>query len=139
MRANLKTRAFILAVVSASMLFCHRAGAQPIVGSMDFGGVVTFDTMSLATATEVTNWNSSFVLQSSGNFTSVAPGTSVTMASDWIFNQGTPTVPSPGPATLALWNVGGFNFDLSSSSSFAGPKQHLFACHRNRHGIGQQF
>ena len=89
--------------------------ATPITGSIDFGGVVTFDTMSLATATRVNMWNSSFVLQDSGSFSSISSGTNVTMAAPWIFNSGTSSVPMPGPATAHLWQVGGFNFDLSTS------------------------
>ena len=84
------------------------AKAGPITGDIDFGGVVTFDTMSLATATRVTQWNSSFVLKDSGDFaTFVSPGTSATMAAPWIFN--------PSTATPSLWAVGGFNFDLANS------------------------
>jgi hypothetical protein len=90
--------------------------AAPIQGSIDFGGVVTFDTMSLATATRVSGWNSSFVLQDSGSFSGIAPGTSATMASSWTFNSGTPMTPMPGPATPGLWSVGGFTFDLTSST-----------------------
>lgn len=85
-----------------------RAVGGPITGSIDFGGVVTFDTTSLATATRVNLWNSSFVLQDSGDFaTFVSPGANATMASPWIFN--------PSTATPSLWSVGGFKFDLSSS------------------------
>ncbi|HWY40846.1 MAG TPA: PEP-CTERM sorting domain-containing protein [Chthoniobacterales bacterium] len=89
--------------------------AMPVTGSIDFGGVVTFDTMSLATATRVNVWNSSFVLQDSGSFSSISAGTNVTMAAPWIFDSGTPSVPMPGPATAHLWQVGGFNFDLTAS------------------------
>ena len=111
-----KTRLALLAVVLLGYAtFSQSAQAAPAQGSIDFGGVVTFDTMSLATATEVTDWNSSFVLQDSGSFSSIAPGTSVTMAAPWIFNSGTPSVPQPGPATPHLWEVGGFNFDLLNS------------------------
>ena len=82
--------------------------SAPIQGTIDFGGVVTFDTISLATATRVNIWNSSFVLQDSGSFSGIAPGTNATMAAPWIFNPSTPTP--------ALWSVGGFTFDLSSST-----------------------
>ena len=82
--------------------------SAPIQGTIDFGGVVTFDTISLATATRVNIWNSSFVLQDSGNFSGIAPGTNATMAAPWIFNPSTPTP--------ALWSVGGFTFDLSAST-----------------------
>src|ERR1700730_145083 len=101
----------ILAILAGGLLscglFCHQAKAAPIQGTIDFGGVVTFDTMSLATATRVNVWNSSFVLQDSGNFSSISPGTNATMATPWIFN--------PSTATPGLWSVGGFTFDLTSS------------------------
>src|SRR4051812_42460701 len=92
----------LAALVCGGLLFSAQArAATPITGSIDFGGVVTFDTMSLATATRVNVWNNSFVLQDSGDFASfVSPGTSVTMAAPWIFN--------PSTATPSLWSVGGF-------------------------------
>jgi len=43
-----------------------------------------------------------------GDFAGIAPGTQATMAQPWIFNPSTPT---PG-----LWSVGGFTFDLLSST-----------------------
>ena len=128
MKKNLKLMAMICAVVSANLVPAAQAQAQaqaqttsrPIVGSIDFGGVVTFDTMSLASVKEVMQWNSSFVLQDSGDFTSVSPGSHSTMAPQWIFNSGTPSTPSAGPSTPALWSVGGFTFDLSTSNVLPG-------------------
>ena len=101
-----KCAAILIAVSTA--IICRETQARPAVGSIDFGGVVTFDTLSLATATRVNTWNSSFVLQDFGDFSTISPGTSVTMAPQWIFNPSTPT---PG-----LWSVGGFTFDLTSST-----------------------
>jgi hypothetical protein len=95
----------LAAMIMATLLTAH--AANPITGTIDFGGSATFDTTSLATATRVSLWNTSFVLQSTGDFASIAPGTSVTMASPWIFNPSTPTT--------ALWSVGGFQFDLNAS------------------------
>ena len=93
-------------------LLCQQAQAAPIQGDIDFGGVVTFDTTSLATATRVNVWNSSQVLQRSGDFANVTysidPGDPATMAAPWIFN---PTTATPG-----LWSIGGFTFNLSSST-----------------------
>jgi hypothetical protein len=97
-------------IVAATVLFaanCLRLDAAPITGSIDFAGVATFDTTSLATATRVDLWNSAFVLQSSGDFSSIAAGTSVTMATPWIFN--------PSTSTPSLWSVGNFHFDLTSA------------------------
>ena|ERR1700726_938507 len=110
-----------LAVLATGLLsyslFCQQAQAAPIQGDIDFGGVVTYDTTSLATATRVNIWNSSIVLQRTGDFaTFVAVGATPTMAAPWIFNTGTPAMPMPGPATPMLWQVGGFTFDLTSSA-----------------------
>lgn len=95
-----------LSIFFAANCFLPSLRAAPIQGSIDFGGTVTFDTTSLATATRVNLWDSSFVLQDSGDFSSIAPGTSVTMAAPWIFN--------PSTSTPSLWSVGGFKFDLTS-------------------------
>jgi len=118
---RIKPAASVWVVLSAMLLICTAAFAdeavvsQPIVGSIDFGGTITFNTTSLSTATQVTNWNSSFVLQGTGDFSSIAFGTHSVMASPWIFNSGTVASPSAGPATPGLWSVGGFVFDLSSA------------------------
>lgn len=109
MKASRKTLAPLLAALFLSCaFFAPRAQAVPIQGYIDFGGVVTFDTMSLATATQVDLWNSSFVLQRTLDFTATTnPGDPVTMSVPWIFNPSTP-LPS-------LWMVGNFTFDLTSS------------------------
>jgi hypothetical protein len=112
-----------------SPLFCRQAHAAPIQGTIDFGGVVTYgdstgaNTMSLATATRVNLWNDPtfgppIVLQRTGDFTSfVANGASVTMAAPpWIFNSGTPGTPMPGGMYPSFWTVGGFTFNLTSST-----------------------
>jgi hypothetical protein len=117
MKTYFKTTVTILTVAFLSFLFSTRADAAgPIVGTLDFVGVATFDTTSLATATRVNLWNSSFVTKSTLDFSSVSPGTNVTMGTPWVFNSGTPATPMPGPSLAALWNVGGFTFDLSSST-----------------------
>ncbi len=112
-------QARMLAILAAGLLgagaFSHTTNAAPITGTIDFGGVVTFDTMSLATATRVNVWQPfqggptgfSMVLSDTGSFSSIAAGTQAAMA-QWIFNPSTNT---PG-----LWSVGGFTFNLSSST-----------------------
>jgi hypothetical protein len=89
-------------------LFCQQAQATPITGDITFGGVVTFDSTSLSAATQVSTWNSSFVTSDSGSFSSIPVLTSVSMTAPWIFN--------PSTATIPLWQVGGFTFDLTSST-----------------------
>jgi len=110
-----------LAALLLSTLVCgvSVASAQTISGKIDFTGVVTYDTTSLATATQVSLWNASVVSQRTGDFAnptySIDPMDPATMAAPWIFNSGTPATPAPGPATPALWSIGGFTFDLTSS------------------------
>jgi hypothetical protein len=94
-------------------LFSEQAQATQINGAILLGGRVTFD-QPLATATTVTNWFNVFgtpgmssVLATSGDF-SIPLLTSATMATPWVFNPPTPT--------LGLWSVGGFTFDLLTST-----------------------
>jgi hypothetical protein len=106
----MKTFPRMMAIALAAFLTISAVSAQaaPIQGSIDFGGVVTFDTTSLLTATRVNLWNSSFVLQDSGDFaTFVSAGAPATMATPWIFK--------PSTTTPSLWSVGGFKFDLLNS------------------------
>jgi VPDSG-CTERM motif len=97
-------------------LFSQQAQATAIQGNINFAGSVQFNTNSLATATQVSRWFdifnnagfSSVAPGGTGDFAGIAPGTQATMAQPWIFNPSTPT---PG-----LWSVGGFTFDLLSST-----------------------
>ena len=102
----------ILTVVAVGLLsgglFCQQAQATPITGDITFGGVVTFDSTSLSLATQVSTWNLSIVTSDSGSFSSIPILSNVTMTAPWIFNPSTPTIP--------LWQVGGFTFDLTSST-----------------------
>jgi hypothetical protein len=101
----------ILTVVAVGLLscglFCQQAQATPITGDITFGGVVTFDSTNLSLAKEVSTWNLSIVTSDSGDFSSIPILSNVTIA-PWIFNPSTPTMP--------LWSVGGFSFDLMSST-----------------------
>lgn len=97
-------------------LLTQHAQAAPITGTIDFVGVVTYDTTSLATATKVNIWNSSIVTKDTLDFSSVSPGSNPVMGAPWTFNSGTPALPAPGPGVSNLWQVGGFDFDLTSST-----------------------
>ncbi|MGI8891020.1 MAG: PEP-CTERM sorting domain-containing protein [Chthoniobacterales bacterium] len=107
---------FLLCFTSLTALFSDRAQAAPITGNIDFVGTVTFNTMSLDTATQVDLWDSSFVVSRTGDFTSVPVGAQPMMGTPWIFNTGTPALPLPGAPLPGLWSVGGFTFDLTTSS-----------------------
>jgi len=109
----------ILAVLATGVLSCgifsQQAQATAITGDIQFAGETHFDTNSLATATTVVTWfdvfhNAGFssVTSGTGDFAGIAPGTSAAMTQPWIFNPSTPT---PG-----LWSVGGFSYDLLTST-----------------------
>ena len=109
----------LLAVLATGVLSCavfsQQAQATPINGDIQFAGETRFDTNSLATAHRVVTWfdvfhNAGFssVTSGTGDFAGIFPGTQATMAQPWIFNPSTPT---PG-----LWSVGGFSFDLLTST-----------------------
>src|SRR4029453_8880119 len=109
----------ILAVLATGVLSCglfsQQAQATAIQGNILFAGSVQFDTNSLATATQVTRGEdlnvivcfSSVAFGGPGHFAGILAGTQATMA-QWIFSPSTPT---PG-----LWSVGGFTFDLLTST-----------------------
>jgi hypothetical protein len=109
----------ILAMLATGVLSCavfsQQAQATAINGDIQFAGETQFDTNSLATATRVVTWfdvfhNAGFtsVTSGTGDFAGIAPGTQATMAQPWIF---TPSTPTPG-----LWSVGGFSYDLLTST-----------------------
>jgi VPDSG-CTERM motif len=73
-------------------------------------GVISFD--GQATINGANNGISAFTgvtsgIPITGSFSSVAPNTPVTIAVPWLFNSG---------PIANFWSVGGFTFDLSSSS-----------------------
>jgi PEP-CTERM motif len=119
MKINLRPTLTILSAAVVTTLFLQAAQSAPVQGDIDFGGVVTYDTTSLSSATRVNTWqpfdggptNFSIVLQRTGDFAnptfSIDPGDLATMAAPWIFN--------PSTATSSLWTIGGFTFSLTSS------------------------
>ena len=97
----------LLTIVVASGLALTAKAAQ-ITGDIDFAGEVRFDTTSLATATMVTQWKMAVVSDTTGDFTSVPDGTTVAFVTPYVF--------SPPTGYASLWTVGGFTFQLVSSS-----------------------
>ena len=113
-----------LAVTLSVVALASTAHAAAITGSINMGtsanapgsGVVLGDALGnpipsgsgTAGATRVLNWVAPIVTSTSGSFNSVANGSPVTFTTPWIFN--------PSTATNPLWQVGGFTFNLASSS-----------------------
>src|SRR5688572_20030962 len=97
-----KISILLLALASAaSMTAAQITGALTIAGGATLNGPIN-------TATQVSTWVDPEVESRSGDFMSVAIGTDVTMTQPWIF--------APSTATATLWTVGGFTFNLSSST-----------------------
>jgi hypothetical protein len=84
-----------------------KADSGLISGNIGFSGVVQLDTTDAATATEAVSWENQVVGASSGDFNGIAHGSAVTFAAPWTFNS--------GPLN-DFWSVGGFTFNLLSSS-----------------------
>jgi hypothetical protein len=100
--------AILVAGFATTAFTGHQAKAVMITGAINFAGGAVFDTNSLATATRVNTFSDVFVTAADGDFSTVSVGDAVTMATPYIFMPSTPT-PS-------LWSVGGFTYDLDSST-----------------------
>ncbi len=108
----------VLAVLATAALTLSSARAVQITGDIDFAGQAFFNTNSLATATQVTNFktmagfgldHSAVVTDATGSFaTTVVMGDIASFPSLYQFNPSAPATP--------LWTVGGFTFDLTSST-----------------------
>src|SRR5262245_9439489 len=107
----------LLAVLAAGLittaLSTHEAQATKINGTMDFAGAAQFDSSHLDIATKVMRWRDingnlgfSNVAATSGDFSGISLGSLTAMATPWIFTAATP----------GLWSVGGFTFNLLSST-----------------------
>jgi hypothetical protein len=116
MKNHTKTILAVLGIAFISCaLFSQQAQAVSITGNINFAGSVQFDT-NFANATRVVTWFdilgnpgfSSVALGGTGDFAGIAPGTQAAMAQPWIFD--------PSTFTDNLWSVGGFTFDLLSST-----------------------
>ena len=97
-----------LAILAATLV-SSGAQAAMVNGAITFAGGAIFDTNSLATATRVNTFMDVTVMSEDGDFAAfVNDDDAVAMAVPYIF---TPSTPTP-----ALWSVGGFTFDLASST-----------------------
>ncbi len=107
----------ILAVLATAALTLGAAQAVQITGDIDFTGQAFFNTNSLATASQVVNFktmaggpdHSALVTGVSGSFaTTISEGDIASFPSLYQFNPSAPATP--------LWTVGGFTFNLTSST-----------------------
>jgi hypothetical protein len=100
----------IVAVAAVAVALTQTVQAVQIVGNIGFHGDAVLNGTTVGSATGVTSWNNVVVGLDSGNFTSIPVNTAVTLFSPWSFNSG---------VVNNFWTVGGFTFNLSSSSVFS--------------------
>jgi hypothetical protein len=110
---TMKLSKTILAVLATGTLsyalFSQQAQANTIQGSITFTGGATLDTGNANTAHSVTSFKNTVVQSVDGDFdTFINQNDSATFSAPWVFN---PSTPRP-----ALWSVGGFTFNLLSST-----------------------
>jgi hypothetical protein len=103
----------LLGALAAALALAGTSQAASITGSLDFAGGATLNTSNLGTATQViangfTNVKVQNVTAGSVLDSTINVNDTVTMTSSaWNFASG---------ALAGLWSVGGFTFDLISSS-----------------------
>jgi hypothetical protein len=104
-----KTLLALVAAVAAAGFTSQQAHATQISGMLNLHGTATFNTTSLGTAHSVTSFSNVTVdFGNTGAFAGISVGTPVMMTSPYIF--------SPSSTTPVLWSVGGFTFDLQTST-----------------------
>ena len=94
-------------LVAGIIAFAQAVEATPISGTIGFTGRVSLNTGTTATASQIVSWINPTVNGTSGDFATIADGTAVTIKTPWSFDSG---------AVASFWKVGGFTFDLISSS-----------------------
>jgi hypothetical protein len=106
----MKNMTKIAGVAAVALALTQSIQATPITGAIGFGGNVTWDTGSAATATEVTAWSGTQVLSDSGTFASIVPIAPALFnnAVIWHLND-------PSTIIANFWQAGGFTFQLNSS------------------------
>ncbi len=100
----------LIGVAAVAVALTQSAQAVPITGSLGISGAVQLNTTSASTATEALGWVNTVANGTSGAFAGIVNDTSVAMAVPWFFNSG---------ALNSFWAVGGFTFNLISSSIYS--------------------
>ena len=97
-----------LAAMGVAAGFAASAQATLITGQLNIAGTATYD-KTIGSATEVKQFiNVHAEGMNTGDFAGIAFNTPVAMTAPYIFN--------PSTAAPMLWSVGGFTFDLMSST-----------------------
>lgn len=107
MISNISPRIILVSFLGC-LLLATALTAAPIDGNITFGGSVQFDINNVNTANAVTTWFNTRVVSADGDFSSIAPNAPAAFTAPWTFD--------PSTATLPLWSVGEFTFNLFTST-----------------------
>jgi hypothetical protein len=100
------------AALFAAFVLSSTASAVRINGVIGFTGGASLDNANLALATQVVEWDTTTVsVIHTGDFAGISTGTAVMLAKPWNLN-------TAAPGIVDFWKVGGFSFDLTSSTRF---------------------
>lgn len=103
----------ILAVAAVAVALTQTVQAVQITGNIGFSGsaVLNANTEAAATGVVANGWQNVVTGSAdSGAFSSIGANVPVTLLSPWSFNSG---------PLASFWTVGGFTFNLTSSSVFS--------------------
>jgi hypothetical protein len=109
----MKLSKIFLALLTTGLLSCgllsQQAQATAINGAITFKGGCRLDTGNVNTANAVIAWSNTAVESVSGDFaTFINSQDLATISAPWVFDPSTPCA--------GLWTVGGFTFDLMTST-----------------------
>jgi len=103
------------AALFAAFVLSSTASAVRINGVIGFTGGASLDNANLALATQVVEWDTTTVsVLHTGDFAGIPTNTAVMLAKPWNLNTASPGI-------VDFWKVGGFSFDLTSSTRFYDP------------------
>jgi hypothetical protein len=101
------------AALFAAFVLSSTASAVRISGVIGFTGGASLNNANLSLATQVVEWDTTIVSAlHTGDFAGISTGTAVMLAKPW-------NLTSAG--IVDFWKVGGFSFDLTSSTRFYDP------------------
>jgi len=103
------------AALFAAFVLSSTASAVKISGVIGFTIGASLDNANLALATQVVEWDTPKVsVIHSGDFSGIATGTDVLLLYTWHLDTAAPGITN-------FWKVGGFSFDLTSSTRYYDP------------------
>ena len=103
------------AALFAALVLSSTASAVRINGTIGFTGGASLNNADLSLATQVVEWDTPKVgVIHTGDFSAITTGTDVVLWQPW-------DLTTAAPGIVDFWKVGGFSFDLTSSTRYYDP------------------